>query len=82
MTIDEMWDRLAAHQPYADQRGYGKEWQALCKYRTQQSAQALGDFLWSNKHPMAAWAAWSAGFALRDISQAEMWVTKAEGETK
>jgi len=23
-----MWERLAAHQPYADQRGYGEAWAA------------------------------------------------------
>ena len=80
MTIDQLWDRLAAHQPHADQRGYGKEWQSMCRDRTQQSAQALGDFLWTNKHREAAWAVWSAGWALRDIAQAEMWVNKAEGQ--
>jgi len=28
MTLDEMWARLEAHQPFADKRGYGDEAEA------------------------------------------------------
>ena len=28
MDIENMWERLAQHQPYADQRGDGPEWAA------------------------------------------------------
>lgn len=80
MTLDQMWNRLAEHQPYADKKGYGKEWEALRMERTHNTAQAVGDYLWVNKHHYAAWAAWSAGWAMRDIAQAEMWTTKAEGQ--
>jgi hypothetical protein len=33
MTIDDMWDRLAQHQPFADARGYGEAWARMCEAR-------------------------------------------------
>lgn len=30
MSLDHMWKRLAAHQPFADQRGYGPAWAVMC----------------------------------------------------
>ena len=38
--LDEMWVRLAQHQPYADQRGYGPEWARMCEQRTEETAWA------------------------------------------
>lgn len=34
MTLEEMWNRLAVHQPFADARGYGPEWANMCNERT------------------------------------------------
>lgn len=41
--LDEMWVRLAQHQPYADQRGYGPEWARMCRERTPEAAWAAAD---------------------------------------
>ena len=38
MNIDQMWERLAQHQPYADARGYGPEWARMCAERTPDAA--------------------------------------------
>jgi hypothetical protein len=35
MTLDEMWQRLAQHQPFADANGFGSEWAKMCAERTQ-----------------------------------------------
>ena len=40
MNLEEMWQRLAQHQPYADQRGYGPAWAAMCAERTADAALA------------------------------------------
>jgi len=62
-TLDEMWQRLEAHQPYADKYGYGPAWMIMCKTRKPQAAWdaacAAGD---------AAWAAWDAARAARDAA--------------
>ena len=38
MTIEEMWIRLTAHQPYADARGYGEAWASMCREQTREAA--------------------------------------------
>ena len=40
MNLDKMWNRLAQHQPYADKRGYGPAWAAMCAERTADAARA------------------------------------------
>lgn len=40
VNLDEMWARLATHQPWADQRGYGKVWARMCELRTEEAALA------------------------------------------
>jgi hypothetical protein len=35
MTLDEMWERLAQYQPFADARGFGSEWARMREERTQ-----------------------------------------------
>ena len=39
-TLDEMWQRLIRHQPYADKYGYGPEWMIMCKVRNHGAAWA------------------------------------------
>jgi hypothetical protein len=34
-TIDQMWKRFEQHQPFADERGYGKAWRKMCEERTE-----------------------------------------------
>jgi hypothetical protein len=41
VTIEEMWNRLAAHQPFADEQGYGPEWARFLEERTEEAAVAL-----------------------------------------
>ena len=40
-TLDEMWQRLTEHQPYADKYGYGPEWMIMCKTRKRRAAGAV-----------------------------------------
>jgi len=54
MNLEEMWQRLAQHQPYADRRGYGPEWARMCEDRTEAAARE------------AAWAAADAAWAAAD----------------
>ena len=64
MTIDQMWEQLTAHQPFADQRGYGEAWARMCEEKT----------------PEAAWAAEAAeAAAVRAAKTAVEWIEKAEG---
>jgi len=37
--LAKMWAHLAAHQPIADQRGYGKAWIEMCEQRTPKVAK-------------------------------------------
>jgi hypothetical protein len=78
MTLDEMWERLEAHQPFADKRGYGPAWKQMCQDRTRQTAEAVGESLWEDHNRNAAWAAWSAGWAMRDVEQVSKWLDEAE----
>jgi hypothetical protein len=78
MTLDEMWERLEAHQPFADQRGYGPAWKQMCEERTRQTADAVSDLLWKDHNRNAAWAAWSVGFALRSVEQVLVHLNKSE----
>ncbi len=78
MTLDEMWARLEAHQPFADQGGYGPAWKRMCDDRTEDVADATGNLLWRERKQSAAWAAWSASYALRNLKQVSMWLGKAE----
>ena len=78
MTLDEMWSRLEAHQPFADKRGYGPAWKQMCEERTRQTADAVSDLLWKDHNRNAAWAAWSVGFALRSVEQVLVHLNKSE----
>jgi hypothetical protein len=78
MTLDEMWERLEAHQPFADKRGYGPAWKQMCEERTRQTADAVSDLLWKEHNRNAAWAAWSVGFALRNVEQVLVHLNKSE----
>jgi len=39
-NLAEMWSRLEAHQSFADERGYGKEWRLMCEQRTEEATEA------------------------------------------
>lgn len=47
MNLEEMWARLAQHQPFADRRGYGPEWAKMCEQRTQDAAAAAESAAWA-----------------------------------
>jgi hypothetical protein len=63
-TIEQMWERLAQHQPEADKRGYGQVWKHMCNTRTMEAADAAGDAAWDAAGDAAgdaaAWAACAA----------------------
>ena len=66
MTINDMWDRLTAHQPYADARGSGPEWVRMCEERTPEAAWVAADV-------SSRWSATGATAAVK-------WIEKAEGK--
>ena len=89
MTLDEMWERLVQHQPYADQKGYGPEWARMCEERTPEAAWALPTRITrpAADAAEAAWAAWAraalgaAGWAVAEaVAEAVKWIEKAEGK--
>jgi len=43
LTVNEMWNHLAQHQPIADRRGYGDAWKTMCKERTVKAGRAAAD---------------------------------------
>jgi len=43
MNINDMWERLAAYQPIADERGYGPAWAVMCEQRTEAAAEAAAE---------------------------------------
>ena len=80
MTIDDMWERLAAHQPFADARGYGPAWARMCRERTAAASEAARAWAaraaaWAAR---AAWSTWSAADAA-EAAKAVTWIAKAEG---
>jgi hypothetical protein len=82
--IDRMWKRLEAHQDFADVRGYGKEWRAMCSARSAAEVTAAeeaasyqvgewGRFINGDKLAIGEWAkcraeAWAAMDAVKWVS--------------
>jgi len=67
MTLDEMWERLAQYQPFADARGFGSEWARMCEERTQDTvweaayaAEQAADVAWVPVSE-AVWAGYPVG---------------------
>ena len=91
MNLEEMWERLAQHQPYADRRGYGAAWARMCEQRTEAAAkEAAAAAAWARMcaerteaaAEAAAWAAADAAEAAEaaDAETAVYWVKRSEGE--
>jgi hypothetical protein len=86
MTIEEMWIRLIAHQPFADQRGYGAAWAHMCEERTPEAAKNAEAAVWSELKAarctgVATWAAlaaWATSASL--VVSAVEWITESEKE--
>ena len=85
MSLDQMWEQLAAHQPLADQRGYGGAWNQLCEERTTTVCDAVFNTLWNyskDKNSMqigyAAYAAWTAGAVLKSLKGVQTHLERAE----
>ena len=82
MSLEEMWTRLAQHQPFADERGYGEAWAKMCAERTEAAV------LTANAAAIAArdlarlavdtWRAWASAADARASVMALDWVEKAE----
>ena len=94
MTLEDMWQRLERHQPFADRRGYGEAWAKMCRERTQDTAAAAAKVAWTVRPaaPEAAKAAlWSVppaaspGATLLPSTKwqaAIYWIEKSEGNKK
>lgn len=68
-TLDEMWQRLAQHQPYADKYGYGPSWMIMCKVRSYKAAvSADNQVLHEGASWDAAYAAYSASGAVSSLT--------------
>jgi len=82
MSLEEMWQRLAQHQPYADKRGYGPEWARMCEERTEAAVLAASAeaALARDLARLAAdtWRAWASAADSWAAAKALDWVEKAE----
>ena len=82
-TLDLMWRKFEAHQPFADERGYGEAWRRMCEERAVEAATAAWDATraaawdaaaeYAAAVDAAAWAAWAAA----DAAWAERWAKRA-----
>lgn len=79
MTLEEMWTRLVAHQPFADERGYGPEWAVMCAERTFDTALAAAKRVrtLAGRAGHAADAAAWAGIAPKATGPTPEWAEKA-----
>ena len=91
MNLEEMWARLAQHQPFADRRGYGPEWARMCAERTEAAARAAARaadgaangaadaararLAWAQAADIAAWVVAAAVVAL---GEAVRWIKSSE----
>lgn len=84
MNLEEMWARLAQHQPYADKHGYGTAWARMCAERTEDAALAARAAAgWAAGWAAAAKAAWAAraeAKAEAEADEAVRWIKRAEEE--
>jgi hypothetical protein len=84
MNINEMWQRLAQHQSYADQRGYGEAWAKMCAERTKYSANFAARQAAHQGHGHAAHAAETArdtvAAAEETAEYAIQWIEVSEEE--
>jgi len=81
-TLDEMWAALEAHQPRADQRGYGAEWRRMCQERTSEAARAAACAAREAWAAGAAKAAWATGAADAAKASADWAMTAIESINK
>jgi hypothetical protein len=67
MSIDQMWKKFVAHQPFADKLGYGEEWKQMCIKRNLEAADCAAfaaERLNQSKSDLSAAAALAAGTAV------------------
>ena len=79
-TIDQMWQKFAEHQPFADELGYGEAWKRMCEERTKDAsdaaadvAKAAADVAKAAANDAEAWAADAAAWA----AEAAAWAADA-----
>ena len=77
MSLEEMWERLAAHQPFADERGYGPAWARMC-VEAAWGVEAAARPAWVAD--IAAWAAADAvaAWAWAEAAEAVRWIKRSE----
>jgi hypothetical protein len=75
--LNAMWTRLAEHQPFADQRGYGAEWREMCAERTPDAADAAAWVAQRCASGDAADAASTAWAAMLTANASAAWAAEA-----
>jgi hypothetical protein len=76
-TIEQMWEKFAEHQPFADELGYGEAWRRMCDERTEDAAWAAADAAGWAAVRAAAWAADAAMWAAW-AAEAARWAADAD----
>jgi len=67
MDIENMWERLAQYQPFADAKGYGEAWARMCEERTQDAALAAANA--ARDAANVAWANMTAVWGAEDAAE-------------
>jgi hypothetical protein len=63
MMLKKMWTAMEAYQPFADKRGFGKEWRRMCEKRTEDASFAAGWAADAAGMTRVAYAAEAAGMS-------------------
>jgi len=83
MTLEERWQRLEQHQPFADANGYGPEWARMCAARTKDAAKVAyaAKVAWALEEASTVWSAAKVEEVTdAAVSAAIQWIEKAEGK--
>jgi hypothetical protein len=78
-TLDEMWQRLTEHQPYADKYGYGADWMIMCKVHSRKAARVAARVAYAAEVERGGWMlfyTW-AGEAAEAAGRAVQYTTSA-----
>jgi len=71
-TIEQMWQKFEAHQPKADELGYGEAWRKMCEERTKTTAFLAATAAFASAGAARVVAAWAA-----DAADAGAWADAA-----
>jgi len=69
-TLDQMWEKFEAHQPFADELGYGPGWRRMCEERTEEAMRAAYATAWVTARAIDAAAAAASAASAVDAAYA------------